>query len=354
MPETVQLTRHDLTKAIFDARRRFQPELSVDPNAYVKLWKEDDVAEWGPTRALTLILRTRGCTWDYRHSCTMCGYFTDVLPKKLTSENLLTQYARAETQHAGEEVLKIYTGGNFLDDKEVFAPAQLAMLTAAAKRFKKVTVETRPEYITAATVQPLVDALAPAKFELAIGLESSNDEVCEKAINKGYGFREFVEGARIAHAAGARVKAYLLLKPPFLTEDEAVEDVVQSVKDAAPHADTLSINPTNVQNHTLVDQLYRRREYRPPWLWSILECVRRSRPHFTGVLKSDPVGGGKRRGAHNCGACDDQILPLLERYNATQDVAFVAAAEETACKCRATYDSVRRLEGFLGGSHFTD
>ncbi len=331
--------------------------MAADPDSYVKLWKEDDVAEFGSTRAMTLILRTRGCTWDYQHSCTMCGYFVDVLPKKLTDENLISQWRRAETQHAGEQVLKVYTGGNFLDDKEVFPAARRAILESAAAKFRRITVETRPEYITQERVAPLVELVKAhgSSLELAIGLESSSDVVCEEAINKGYGFREFVEGARNAHACGARVKSYLLLKPPFLTEDEAVEDMVSSIRDAAPHSDVLSVNPTNVQKHTLVDRMFRRGEYRPPWLWSILEVLRRGQPLAGGkILKSDPVGGGKSRGAHNCGRCDEKILPLLERYNATQDIAFVEAAQNVVCPCRSRYAAVRSLEGLLGGSHFTD
>jgi archaeosine synthase beta-subunit len=357
MPDPVLLTREVLTAAIFDARKRFAHDKEVDPTKYVKLWKEDDVLPEGPARAMTLILRTRGCTWDYQASCTMCGYFVDVLPKKLHSEHLLAQWRRAEAQYDGEGILKIYTGGNFLDPHEVFPEALTGILEAAAPRFRKIIVETRPQYIREDVVRPLVERLRPhgSNLELAIGLESSSDAVCDQVINKGYGFEAFVEGARIAHASGATVKAYLLLKPPFLTEDEAVEDMVTSIRDAAPHADVLSVNPTNVQSFTLVDRMFRRGEYRPPWLWSVLEVLQRGRPLAgTRLLKSDPVGGGSRRGAHNCGRCDEKILPLLDRYNATQDIAFVEAAQAITCRCRREYEAVRRLEGLLGGSHFTD
>lgn len=355
MPETL-LTVPALTKAIFAARERFVPDRDADPTRYVKLWKEDDVGPEGPVKAMTLILRTRGCTWDYQHSCTMCGYFTDVLPKKLTAAQLIQQWDRAEAQYAGERLLKVYTGGNFLDAAEVFPDAQREILTRAAARFGRIAVETRPEYITPERIGPLLDITRAqgARLQFAIGLESSSDVVCREAINKGYGFREFVQGAETARRLGAEVKAYLLLKPPFLTEDETVEDMVTSIRDAGPYSDVISVNPTNVQKHTLVDRLHRHREYRPPWLWSVLEVLRRGRPLFQGILKSDPVGGGTPRGAHNCRTCDERILPLIERYNSTQDIAFVRAAEETPCRCRAQYQAVRELEGHLGASAFVD
>lgn len=357
MAEQELLSRSRLTDAIFRARAGFRQDDSVNPDEYVKLWREDDVAPWGATRALTCVMRTRGCTWDYKHSCTMCGYFVDVLPKKLKPQNLIRQYESVERQHEGEEVLKLYTGGNFLDPHEVFPEAQSEILLRAATRFRKITVETRPEYVTDERVGPLVEALAQSdcRLELALGLESSSRVVCEQAINKGYAFEEFVKGASAAKRLGADVKTYLLLKPPFLTEDEAVEDAVSSIRDAAPYSGVVSLNPTNVQKHTLVDQMFRRREYRPPWLWSILEALARGKPLAGDVIvKSDPVGGGKSRGAHNCGSCDGAILHWLGRYNSTQDVAFLEKALATSCPCRAEYDAVRRLEGLWGGSHYVD
>lgn len=358
MPDSAPLlTVQNLTEAIFEARRRFEPRTDVDPNHYVKLWREEESVLGRPGRSLVLILRTRGCTWDYQHSCTMCGYFVDVLPRKLTPENFASQWDHALREHRGEEALKIYTGGNFLDPAEVPPATFERILGDAAARFRKITVETRPEYVTPERMKhaaQLVDRHG-AKFEVAIGLESSSDVVCHEAINKGYGFREFVQAADAARAHGVGVKTYLLLKPPFLTESETVEDAVSSIRDAAPYSDVISVNPTNVQKFTLVEQMWKAGEYRPPWLWSVVEVLRRGKPLVPrGVLKSDPVGGGTRRGAHNCGTCDERLLHLVDRYNVTQDAAFLEAAEAVECRCRPRYRAVRRLEGYLLGGQYVD
>lgn len=358
MPETIQLTPPVLKNAIFASRGRFEPDQDVDPTRYVKLWREEELILGRPGKSMVLILRTRGCTWDYKQSCTMCGYFVDTVPKRFTSEQLIHQWERAAAQYQGEDGLKIYTGGNFPDPTEVFPAVQDAILEGAGRLgFKKVTVETRPEYVTHERMQHFADLLARsgARLEIAVGLESSNQVVCDQAIGKGYALKEFIHAATIARDHGVGVKCYLLLKPPFLTEDETVEDIVQSIRDAAPFSDIISINPTNVQKHTLVDQMYRHNEYRSPWLWSILEVLQRGKPLFPqGILKSDPVGGGMARGAHNCGRCDERILHLIDRYNVTQDLAFVEAALQVDCSCRPKYRVVRDLEGYLVGSHYTD
>jgi archaeosine synthase beta-subunit len=344
----------NLTKAIFAARDGFTPP-DEDLTQYVKAWTEDEFLDGKPVKAKVLILRTRGCTWDYQHGCTMCGYFNDTAHRKVTAEQLIAQYQRLEPQLKDEQVLKIYTGGSFTDPAEVFPEAQDAILSAASRKVKKITVEARPEYCPTDRMKHIAQLVGAngCTFEVGIGLESSSDLVCHTAINKGYGFAEFVEAAKNCRAAGVKVKAYLLLKPPFLTEDETVEDIVQSIKDAAPYSDILSVNPTNVQKFTLVEKLFENREYRPPWLWSVVEVLRRGKP-FAGqaILKSDPVGGGQRRGAHNCGRCDQELLKRIDQYNLSQDVAFVDAAAQVDCSCKKEYAAVRRLEGHLVGGMY--
>lgn len=360
MSETVQvpqLTLKDLTKFIAKSRERFQVDEETDLTRYVKMWREDESWEGRTQKAMTLILRTRGCTWDYQHGCTMCGYFTDTAHRKVSEEQLIAQWRNARSQYAGETILKIYTGGNFFDPTEVMDGAQTTILSEAAEAgFRLIIVENRPEYCKPELLRRHSELLAAkgARVMVALGLESSSDEVCDKCINKGYGFTEFVEAATACRANGVLVKSYLLLKPPFLTEDETVEDIVQSVADCAPHSDIISVNPTNVQKFTLVETLWKEREFRSPWLWSVVEVLRRSRPSLpsTVVLKSDPVGGGNSRGAHNCGVCDAEILKHVESYNATQDPAFIEAADAVSCACRRLYEAARRLEGFQVGSAF--
>ncbi|MBI2078089.1 MAG: archaeosine biosynthesis radical SAM protein RaSEA [Euryarchaeota archaeon] len=360
MSEAVQLpslTLADLSQAIAKSRTRFKVDEDIDLNRYVKLWREDESWQGTKHRAMTLILRTRGCTWDYQHGCTMCGYFVDTAHRKVNADQLVAQWRAAAAEHKGESILKIYTGGNFLDPAEVMDDARRTIVAEASRLFKLVIVESRPEYCTPARLREVEDACRAngSHFMVALGLESSSDEVCDKAINKGYGFRHFVEAAKACREAGVGVKTYLLLKPPFLTEEETVEDIVRSIADCAPHSDIISVNPTNVQKFTLVETLWKDREYRSPWLWSVLEVLRRGKPAAaSAVLKSDPVGGGSKRGAHNCGRCDEEVLGHIESYNTTQDIAFVEAAGAVECSCKPLYRAVRRLEGFMTGSAWVD
>src|SRR5256884_9934985 len=151
------------------------------------------------------------------------------------------------------------------------------------------------------------------ELEIALGLESTNENVLKYAVNKVGAQKDQAGAAPLAHELGATVKTYLLIRPPFLTEREAIEDAVRSGHEADPYSDTVSFNPVNVQSRTIVDRLFRRGEYRPPWLWSVVEVLERTRD-LKAHVKSHPTAGGMVRGAHNCGSCDRRVVNAMEEF----------------------------------------
>lgn len=155
-------------------------------------------------------------------------------------------------------------------------------------------------------------------------------------MNKYFDFADVEAAAETAHEAGAGVKGYLLLKPPFLTESEAIEDAVSSVERLAPLAHTVSINPTTVMEDTLVEELYYADGYRPPWLWSVAEVLDRT-ADTDPIVVSDPVGAGSDRGPHNCGECDEIVERAIEDFNKRQDPSVFG---EVSCECELTWETV--------------
>ena len=143
-------------------------------------------------------------------------------------------------------------------------------------------------------------------------------------------------------AADAGVKAYLLMKPPFLAEPDAVADMKRSVRRCAgvDGCHTVSMNPCNVQRHTMVEELYHAGGYRPPWLWSVCEVLEAT-ADVDAIVVSDPVGHGSDRGPHNCGDCDDRVQTAIKDFDLRQDPSVF---EEVACDCEATWEHVMREE----------
>jgi radical SAM enzyme (TIGR01210 family) len=180
----------------------------------------------------------------------------------------------------------------------------------------------------------------PVSFAIAIGLETSDDSIREKCIGKGFSFDDFIAASRTARRAGAGVKAYLLQKPPYLTEGESIEDVVRSVCEVLPHADAISLNPCTVQKGTEVERLWRAGAYRPPFLWSVILALSRAGVPVT----CDPVGGGTPRGPHNCPSCDGELVRGIEDYSISGDRSLLDALLSVDCSCRKVWEFVLGAE----------
>ena len=144
---------------------------------------------------------------------------------------------------------------------------------------------------------------------------------------------------------GASVRTYLLLKPPYLTERQAIEDAVDSAIAVDELSDTISINPVNVQRGTEVENLWKRSLYRPPWLWSLIEVLQRSGHVCQSRLMSSPSGGGSRRGVHNCRNCDKPILEKLSRFSLDQNISHF---DDLACSGQDEWKDYLELNEFMG------
>ncbi|HTT15087.1 MAG TPA: archaeosine biosynthesis radical SAM protein RaSEA [Thermoplasmata archaeon] len=321
--------------------RRPSPAAPESARRYVNQWVEAEAIGAERVSAFVLILKTRGCYWADAKGCSMCGYAKDTLGRSATPEELAEQLDRALARYRDEPYVKVYTSGSFLDDREVDAGSRHRLVSAFSGKARRLLFETLPEFATDAHLGPLRDAFA-GELEVALGLESTDPVVLARYVHKNAPPEEYLAAGDRVRRAGLRAKAYLLLKPPYLTEGEAVRDVVRSVGDAAPHFDALSINPVHIQNGTVVEWLYHRGRYRPPWLWSVVTALREGAAvRGSSRLVSFPTAGGLARGPHNCGRCDAAVLAAIEEASLAQEFS---ALEGLACACRGRWEAARSLE----------
>ncbi len=321
--------------------RRPDPAPPGSARRYVNQWTEDEALDGARVRAFVLILRTRGCYWADVKGCSMCGYARDTLGRSATAAEIAAQVESALRDYRGEPYVKIYTSGSFLDDREVDPGSRVAIAQAFHGRARRLLFETLPEFVRDDTLLPLREAFG-GEVEVAQGLESTQPEVLNRLINKGSTPAEYLAAGDRIRALGLRAKAYLLLKPPYLTEAEAVEDVVRSVEVAAGHFDAFSINPVHIQGGTVVEWLYQRGRYRPPWLWSLVSAMERSASlRGAARLVTFQKAGGLPRGPHNCGSCDARVLAALESASLDQRFDGLAALD---CTCRVDWRALGELE----------
>ncbi|MBN1763586.1 MAG: archaeosine biosynthesis radical SAM protein RaSEA [Methanomicrobia archaeon] len=293
-------------------------------------------------KAVTVIVRTAGCQW--RH-CTMCSFWQESAAD-VTQADILAQLEHSlRTSPEEEFILKIFTSGSFLDEREIARETRREIVEVVRERgeIKKLIVETRPEFVSA---EKLEDFEGVEHLELAIGLETADDFIRSNYINKGFSFDDYKKAAEIARDCGATVKTYLLLKPPFVSEKTALDDVIKSAELVSEYSSTISLNLCNIQKYTPLEKLWRRGYYRPPWLWSAVEAIKAIKKRDFVVL-SDPVGAGHKRGPHNCGTCDREITEAIKHFNVTQDLRVLERLDEIECDCKNVWRALMNYDAFL-------
>lgn len=309
-----------LSSSIFNLRHEYFN--NRNPDFQPKLWS--NTTETEQNFVITTVIPTRGCSWALSEAggCSVCGYVNDSSNERLIPEQrILKEINRSLTQIASDKPIeyKLYNSGSFFDESDVPRKLRLQIVDIIRKTpgIFQLGVESRPEHIInhLDAVKETKKMLNPIKLEIGIGFESSNNAILTDCWNKGISVEDYRKSVQKIRTLDVRIKSYIFIKPPFLTEKEAINDAIKTVHDAIDiGTDVISLNPCNIQNGTLVNLLQKQNRYQPPWLWSVLHIVKTIREVFPDLeIICEPSALGKQRGTHNCGKCDSTVFDLINR-----------------------------------------
>ena len=344
---------HHLVKAPENTTDSVRKRESWDATEPATVYKTPEVLPDGtPCTAATVIFRTRGCVWWWKSGCTFCGYFNDVRDD-VTADDLFAQWEEAKRRlddFEGCSMVKVYTSGTFFEDRENPPEWQEAILRETHERGLHLVIEAQAQLCTQEKLAWVAERHPGCT--VAVGLEAYDDAVLRFHVNKGFSTKQWHRSVDMLRDNGLRVKTYLLFKPPFMSEGDALELTSKWISQVAPLSDDVSVNPMNIQKRTIVERLFRNREYRPPWLWSLVEMMERVHDDISEAqtrIIVHPTAAGRIRGAHNCGACDAEVVAAIERYSVSGDTREFADLD---CDCkrvwRAEVDNDLSLPAPLG------
>ncbi len=331
-------------------KRPYPPEKLKKPVTY---WIKEDRLMNGKGKALTIILRTRGCSWALKHGgCSMCGYIEDANIEPVEPELIIKQFDFAldnslEQINNGSEkyILKIFNSGSFFDDEEIpeHVRTHIYERLAVIPNITEFVVESRTEYITNESLIPLKEILPKKYTEIGIGLESVDDHVRNGYIHKGMPFGDFLNAVEICHKNDIGIKTYLLFKSPFLNEKAAIDDCVTSLNKLMEiPVETVSVNPCNVQRGSFVEYLWYNKRYRPPWFYSLFTCFQEALQDTSMDMRilCEPSGAGTERGIHNChrSQCNENMSEKLKNFVLSQDLAILTQKSANECVCKKKYE----------------
>ena len=226
---------------------------------------DDFVLEGRTLRRLTVLIPSGGCSTP---TCTMCP-----LPNLAyrASHDDLAQFVAEALERAGDvEMLSIYNDGSY------FSPREIPVDTR--RSLESLVRESDVEWFNVESLPSLIDeglltetsTNTNAKLLLNIGVQSGDSVIRDRCVGSPFRDVDLDRAFEAAEASGARLRTYLLFKPPFLNEFEAMEDLRGSLDRVAhPSVAIVSVNPCKVAAGTVLQEIYAAGLYRPPHLFSI-------------------------------------------------------------------------------------
>jgi radical SAM enzyme (TIGR01210 family) len=316
---------------------RMEPK---SPQELPASWYGEDLLYSGKGNAIFIILPTPGCAHALSASggCTMCSYIADSPLEAVSPDELVDIFKNSLNRFdiKPKTVVKIFVSGSFLNEDEIPREArdEILKLLNKEKNVEEVVVESRPEYVTEEILKACCSLIPDKIFEVSIGLETSSDYIKEYKINKGFTNEDFERAVSVVKNLKSDYKiaskAYLFVKPILTSEKEAIEDAVASAIYAEEvGVDRISFCPATIHKGTLMEVLWRRGSYQPPWIWSILEIIKRVRSLVKIPVIMDTSGFGTRRGPFNCKKCNKKLKNLIIQSNLDQSIP-----EEFDCECK--------------------
>ncbi len=277
---------------------------------------------------LRMVLQTNGGCFAL---CTMCpipNKASDPNFTKITAENYINQVKFALKSYTNQETIRIYCE-NFFSQKEISKTANQEILHLVKKsKCKYLIVDTHPIFINHDTLKAAWDILGDqTKLIIGLGLQSANDEIRKICIRTPLTTNElFLKAHQIIQEFGYFTKGYILLKPPFLLQAEAIKDTVESTIWLHEHGILdITICPIRIANGTVLRDLFDKKLYSQPKLATLVEClcqIQQKKINVRISMCDDDIPEIGTILPSGCKTCEEKILHALREYNNAMPVDF--------------------------------
>ncbi len=198
--------------------------------------------------------KNKGCQYWHNSKnklgCYNCGYFTGTqlfhfidISEEEYNKNIIRQLKWIKHKYKrynSFDVLEIEGDGSFFNPWEFPKQTQVECFKRLSKweNLSHILVESRPEFVNNEWIVELLKHLRTDQaLEVAVGVESTDNFIRTHCINKGFAdISEITKENSIKRIleeissfnGRVRIQAYLLIKPAFLSENEALADAVNS------------------------------------------------------------------------------------------------------------------------------
>ena len=194
----------------------------VDPHRpYAYEVEKEYTADGKIEEVATVFLTNRECPFR----CLMCDLW-----KNTTDVTVPIGYIPGQIEYALERLpsvkhIKLYNSGNFFDEKAI-PPSDYERIASILDGFHSILIENHPKLINQKVVE-FRDKLK-ADLQVAIGLETTHPAILP-LLNKQMTLEDFNHSVSYLKVYDILVRAFILLRPPFLNEREGIDWAKKSI-----------------------------------------------------------------------------------------------------------------------------
>lgn len=238
------------------------PKNSVSPLRPYAFLNETEYIATGQTAEIsTIFLTNRECPFR----CLMCDLWKNTLDESLAPGQIIQQIRYALGNLPPATRIKLYNSGNFFDARAV-PPKDLPGIAALVQCYDRVIVENHPLLCNQSCLD--FQQQLTGQLEIALGLETVHPDIL-KALNKRMTLDDFARANEFLLNHAIETRVFILLKPPFMEEQEGIDWAIRSVEYAfSQGVSCCSLIPTRAGNGML-EQLQQNGQYSLPAFTSI-------------------------------------------------------------------------------------
>jgi len=321
-------------------QRRPARNVVLPRRPYAQFVELERAADGFIVRVDSIFLTNRECPW----CCLMCDLWQNTLETPALIGSIPEQIRWALEQlrplpvpilepdlapaEPGVRHLKLYNSGSFFDRRAI--PVEdLPEIARLVQPFDRVIVECHPALVNDG-VLAFRDKLR-GRLEVAMGLETVHEGVLEK-LNKGMTLQAFAKAAQYLNANHIDTRAFILVKPPFLNETEALEWANRSVAFAFDEGISVAVLiPVRAGNGAL-EALQQSGEFSPPQLRTLEAALDHALQSGRGRILADLWN---LELFSICPQCFPSRLHRLQRANLTQRIE--PGIECPACRSQGVF-----------------
>jgi radical SAM enzyme (TIGR01210 family) len=187
----------------------------VDPlKPYAWLVEKERTASGKLEDTATIFLTNRECPYK----CLMCDLWKNTTDSTSIAGTIPDQIEWALNQMPSAKHLKLYNSGSFFDRKAI-PVSDYQRIADIVSHFETVIVEAHARLI-GNTCLDFKKLLKP-ELQVALGLETVHQDVLQK-LNKQMSLENFSDAVSFLKQNEIQTRAFILLRPPFLSEEEGI------------------------------------------------------------------------------------------------------------------------------------